>query len=242
MLTLDKYKRFLGIATTETGRDTQLNEFIADAVGEAKRATNRKQLHYGLVQVYIDGSGTNELILPEFPVASVTVLKYWNGTEYTDIVTASGDTISNSLIIVQPYKIALNKGYTFPEGSNNIYAEFYAGYLWADAWAASKAYVLDNLAIYNSTLYKCTTAHTSASTFDATKWEAQTVEVIPADLEKAVKYNAAMIFYESPAGMGWFMKQSSNVGGAAIDGFSISKDKMVDYYTATYNYYRKRNI
>lgn len=38
-------------------------------------------------------------------------------------------------------------------------------------WAANTSYVVDEIVLYGNSLYKCTTAHTSTSTFDSTKWQ-----------------------------------------------------------------------
>ena len=40
----------------------------------------------------------------------------------------------------------------------------------ASAWASSTAYTTSSYVVYNGLLYKCSTAHTSTSTFDSTKW------------------------------------------------------------------------
>ncbi|KXK56253.1 MAG: hypothetical protein UZ05_CHB002000266 [Chlorobi bacterium OLB5] len=239
MLTLTKFKRFLGVDSSNTDKDVVYQEFINDAIGEAERTTNRV-LKFNTVKVHLNGNGTDTLILPEWPVYRVTKLQYFNGSDFVDIIN-SPDTIANSIRIINGYKIKFIKSYSFQCGVENIYLEFEAGYQFADEWVTGHAYLVGNNVVYNSQLYKCITAHTSG-TFDVTKWELLTVELIPTDLEKAVKYNAAMIFYESPAGSGWFMKNSSNTGGQSSDGFTIGKDKMIDYYTRTYEAYRKRNI
>ncbi len=198
MFSLEKYKRFLSIAANNTDKDVFLQECIDFAVGEAERSTNRV-LSYRLVKRYLSGDGSNTINLREYPVGLVTVLKYFDGSAYVDILT-SPDTISNSVVLVKPYKAAFIKDYCFACGTDNIYTEFYAGFKWAAAWAASKAYLVNDLVMYNSNMYICDTAHTSGSVFDASKWSLHEVAVIPADLEKAMLYNAAMIFYESPAG------------------------------------------
>lgn len=41
----------------------------------------------------------------------------------------------------------------------------------AKTWAASKDYQADNLVVFNNMLYRCTTAHTSGTTFDAANWQ-----------------------------------------------------------------------
>ncbi len=39
------------------------------------------------------------------------------------------------------------------------------------AWAASTAYAVNDLVLHGGKSYRCTTAHTSTSSFDAAKWE-----------------------------------------------------------------------
>lgn len=43
-------------------------------------------------------------------------------------------------------------------------------------WESATSYALNDLVIYSNTLYKCNTAHTSTSTFDATKWQGISVD------------------------------------------------------------------
>ena len=40
----------------------------------------------------------------------------------------------------------------------------------AKTWASSKDYQADNLVVYNNLLFRCSTPHTSGTTFDAAKW------------------------------------------------------------------------
>ena len=37
-------------------------------------------------------------------------------------------------------------------------------------WAASTSYAVDDIVVYDDKIYRCSTAHTSSSTFDDTKW------------------------------------------------------------------------
>lgn len=46
----------------------------------------------------------------------------------------------------------------------------------ADVWEASTAYKVGDIVMYDSTRYNCTTAHRSGSSFDSTKWTAQSVQ------------------------------------------------------------------
>ena len=43
------------------------------------------------------------------------------------------------------------------------------------AWAANTVYTTTSFVIHNNALYRCTTAHTSDSTWDSTKWTAATI-------------------------------------------------------------------
>jgi hypothetical protein len=191
MLTLAQIKVFLAI--TGTADDSILNACIADAKGEADRATNR-QLATGSVTEYIQSNGGKSLVLGEFPVTAITSLQYFDGTDWVDIVE-SPDTIADSLLTLPGGVVEFIKSFTFPSG--RVKAVYTAGYS------------------------------------DLT---------VPADIHKAIKYNAAVIYYDSPAGQGWFMKQSANTGGHSSEGYTIGRDKMVEYYEKTYSAYRKVNI
>jgi hypothetical protein len=240
MLTLTKFKRFLDIPEDRTEKDTLLQEFIADAIGEANRVSNRV-LEFSEHTVYLDGTGTNEIDLTEAPVNEITELKYWNGEDYVDLPD-SGDTLEDIVIYPGGFKIQLRNNYMFYKGVLNIMVSFTSGYRWADEWRENTAYAEENIVIYNDVLYKCITAHTSSDTFDITKWEALDAELIPQDLEKAIKYNAALLFYESPAGKNLFAKSSENLGGASSKGTNYSFEEMRQYYMKTYEQYRKENI
>lgn len=45
------------------------------------------------------------------------------------------------------------------------------GQSWVGEWAPTTAYTLSNIVLYAGTVYKCTTNHTSTTTFDLTKWQ-----------------------------------------------------------------------
>jgi hypothetical protein len=240
MLTLTKFKRFLEIPEERIEKDTVLQEFIDDAIGEANRVSCRT-LEYSEHTIYLDGTGTEEIELTEAPVYNVTELKYWNGEDYVNLLD-SGDNIEDIVIYSGGFKIKLKEGYNFYKGVLNIMITYRAGYRWADGWAENTAYLIGNNVIYNNQLYECVTAHTSSSTFDITKWETLSVEVTPPDLEKAIKYNAALIFYESPAGKNLLAKSSENLGGASSKGTNYDFGNMREYYIKTYESFRKTNI
>lgn len=73
-----------------------------------------------------DGSGTNELMMNNYPILSVSSLKYRNNpTEnWTNIIT-SGSIATNCLIY--PYKLNLYNHY-FPYGNHNVEINYTAGY------------------------------------------------------------------------------------------------------------------
>lgn len=240
MLTLTKFKRFLEIPDDRTEKDAVLRDYIEDAIGEANRVSCRT-LEYSEHTVYLDGNGSEELELPEGPIYNVSELKFWNGEDYTDLLEP-GDTLEDHLLYTGGFKIKLKSGYRFYKGVLNIMLTYSAGYKWADEWQQSKAYFIGNNVMYNTQLYECTADHNSASLFEADMWSVLSVETTPADFEKAIKYNAALIFYESPAGKNLMAKSSENMGGTSSKGTSYNFESMREYYTKTYEAYRKFNL
>ncbi len=240
MLTLTKFKRFLEIPDDRIEKDMVLQEFIDDAIGESNRVSGRT-LEFSEHTIYLDGTGNEEIELTEAPVYNVTELKFWNGEDYVDLLDAD-DNIADTVVYQGGFRIKLKEGYRFYKGVLNIMITYNAGYKWADHWSANIVYLQGNHVVYNEQLYECTTAHTSSTTFDVTKWETLSVEVTPPDLEKAIKYNAALIFYESPAGKNLLAKSSENLGGASSKGTNYDFENMREYYTKTYESFRKVNI
>lgn len=240
MLTLSKLKRFLEIPEERTEKDDLLAEFIEDSIGEANRVSGRV-LEFSDHTVYIDGTGTNVIELGDAPVYNVTELKYWNGEDYTDLLEA-GDTIEDVVIYPGGFKIKLKNSYLFYKGILNVMVSYSAGYKWADEWQTETEYLEGNIVIYNNQLYTCSVAHTSSSIFEPGNWQSESAETVPADLEKALKYNAAVLFYESPAGKNLLGRTSENIGGASSKGTSYDFEVMREYYTKTYESYRKINV
>lgn len=240
MLTLQKLKRFLEIPDERTEKDELLAEFINDSIGEANRVSGR-MLEFSEHTVYIDGTGTDVIELGDAPVYNVTELKYWNGEDYTELLEA-GDTIEDTVMYPGGFKIKLKNAYIFYRGVLNIMVGYSAGYKWADEWQTETAYLEGNNVIYNNQLYLCSTAHTSSSVFEPGNWNAESIETVPADLEKALKYNAAVLFYESPAGKNLLARTSENIGGASSKGTSYDFEAMREYYSKTYEAYRKINV
>lgn len=240
MLTLSKLKGFLEIPEDRTEKDVILSEFIDDAIGEANRISGR-MLEFSEHTVYLDGTGTDVIELGDAPVYNVTEMKYWNGEDYVDLLEP-GDTIEDIVLYPGGFKIKLKNAYVFYKGVLNIMVSYSAGYKWADEWKTGIAYLAGNHVIYNNQLYSCITPHASSSVFEAEKWLAESVETVPGDLEKAIKYNASVLFYESPAGKNLLARTSENIGGASSKGTSYDFEAMREYYTKTYEAYRKMNV
>lgn len=240
MLTLTKFKRFLEIPEERIEKDTVLQEFIDDAAGEANRISGRT-LEFSEHTIYLDGTGSEELDLTESPVYNVTELKYWNGEDYVELLDPD-DTLEDMVVYLGGFKIKLKEGYRFYKGVLNIMVTYSAGYKWADDWKVDSAYFIGNIVMYNDQLYECTTDHTAMLPFYEPHWDLLSVETTPKDLEKAIKYNAALIFYESPAGKNLLAKSSENLGGASSKGTNYDFENMREYYTKTYESYRITNI
>lgn len=211
MITLNSFKRFLDISADNTSKDKLLNDCISSAVGELNCMVNR-ELDYKLHKETINGSGNKFGYLANFPVISINVLQESTAEGLTDIVLPP-DNVKEITVLFDAGIIFLKKGYIFPHGEKNIYVEYESGFAAADAWEANIKYYVNELRVFNNIVYICIEEHIAGDSFDRDKWEEYAGKPAPADIEKAVKYLAAKIFYESPAGKSIFMKRSEGTGG-----------------------------
>src|SRR5438105_13855005 len=111
MVNLSDVKTFLNI--TANTWDTFLSDAILKFVADFNTFTNRKLDYQTLTEYYI-GNGEDNIYLKNFPADTITTIKEYNLTgDYTfsSIFTGTGDTKSNSLILLNGYgKVILTKG------------------------------------------------------------------------------------------------------------------------------------
>jgi len=112
---------------------------VSDYIEFRRNKPVANQTYYGLY----DGDGCDELELRNYPITSITSLKYRSNptTSWTDIIT-SGSISANCLLY--SYKIKLYN-YSFPCGCQNIQVVYSAGYqIIPDHW---KKIALDMISI-----------------------------------------------------------------------------------------------
>lgn len=97
------------------------------------------------------------------------------GTAYSlnDIVNYDGKTLkcttAGTTATTKPDVSALDVGDTLPDGTA-VWTRVDLDKRGIDYWASSTDYALNDQVVHNDKIYKCSTAHTSTSTFDDTKW------------------------------------------------------------------------
>jgi hypothetical protein len=86
-----------------------------------------------------------------------------SGTTTLDFTSVEvGDTLTDGTVTWEVISVS-----GIPESSGNG----------LNFWQASTEYEVDDIVVYNNIVYKCITAHTSTSTFDATKFTQLTYEL-----------------------------------------------------------------
>lgn len=127
---------------------------------------------YGGVSYICTGSHTSSSF-------DTNLTSYWQkmagGTDYkgswvTATLYKQGDVVkynANSYICILGHTSATSTA----EPPNATYWSLYTNSVyWMGTWAATTQYKLNDLVNYGANVYICTTAHTSAGTFDNTKW------------------------------------------------------------------------
>jgi len=118
--TLAQYKSYLKI--TDTSLDTWLSEQITEVEDEIRLYLGRSLETATFTEVY-NGDGTNELVLNEFPVTSITSLSYMDDEVWTLYV----DETDYERLVIDYSKLVMIGG-TFYEGIGNIKVIYVAGY------------------------------------------------------------------------------------------------------------------
>lgn len=122
MIPLAELKSYANI--TGTDKDAALQGFINSATSILNKNCNRVFLRNDYTEVIKSCNFTDKLYLSNAPINEVTSIKYWDGEEYTDLLS-SPDTIENSIENYQDY-LLLRKGYSFY--GKDIQVEYNAGY------------------------------------------------------------------------------------------------------------------
>jgi len=126
LITLPEFKRYIGAKANDTSKDELLEDCINAASDMIIKHCNRDFLAANYVE-YVSGHGTSLLLLPQFPVNSVTEIKVVASDGSLENLFNGDDTISNTAF-VEEAAITLRKGYCFPAGKRNIKVSFNAGY------------------------------------------------------------------------------------------------------------------
>lgn len=126
LTTLALAKNYLRIPTLETSQDSIIELLINSSSQAIERECNRvlKKRPAPLVE-YHHGRRSNIILLREFPIISITELRFDASSEFTDASTLV-DPASYSLAD-DDMSIVRKKGY-FPDGVKNIKVTYEAGY------------------------------------------------------------------------------------------------------------------
>lgn len=133
LITLAEYKAFMGLDTSDTAHDTQLNALIAAVADEFDR-----YLGFGIIRAnhndVMNGTGNNFLRLKNIPIFSITsIIIDYNSPSATTF--GSDDFISNpanGLVYFNPNSTTSGLPGYFPCGNLNILASYAAGWEQAD--------------------------------------------------------------------------------------------------------------
>lgn len=115
----------------------------------------------------------------------------------------------------------------------------------ADKYDSTATYAVDDYCIYNDVLYKCTTAITTAESFDSTKWSATDIgtelSTVNSDLSDQSVKSATLTITTSANGEAIIMPQSdglllfvSNETSGVVPKFEIFTANGYYYARATY--------
>lgn len=123
LTTLARAKVFLGIGTTT--KDDLLTQLINQATGFIERYTKRNLTSQTYTNLEMDGTGTQSLLLPHYPVRTFTILEVNQATDNTDDWT----TIDAADYFVDTDSGLIRRVTKFTEAPNKYRATFVAGYL-----------------------------------------------------------------------------------------------------------------
>ena len=127
IVTIEDYMTFTGV--TELTNETQVTEAIRTAIQYAETLCSRTLAVHSATtphtQVWqFSGKGAEKLYTPNAPIKSITSIKYWNGTAYELIDSAS----YTSVIDDNSDYIYFREGYVWDKGVANWQVTYVYGF------------------------------------------------------------------------------------------------------------------
>lgn len=126
LINLAELRRYIGAKAGDTSKDDLLTDCINEASGMIIDFCNRDFKSQDYV-VYAHGRGNYILVLPQFPVTTVSEIKVVASDGSEENLLTGDDTIENT-VDMEGSTITLRKGYFFPSGQRNIKVSYTAGY------------------------------------------------------------------------------------------------------------------
>jgi hypothetical protein len=131
LITVASAKTYLGIAAADTTYDDIIEDMIL-AVGDIFDNELNRKLQSATYTVYMDGTGTQSIFVPSYPITSITSINI-----DADRVFGSGTLVSSSDYVfyettgeIRMFKSEYPVRYNyFPSGSQNIKVVYVGGYL-----------------------------------------------------------------------------------------------------------------
>lgn len=177
----------IGVVEVTMNRTNLPNEFLADVLGSpveggTRHVTNAQTSEYvGIAwrQLYSDGTYAYvKLYKGKFSEPDHNARTKEDGVEFQtrEIMGNFVATIHEKTIGTAPNEIKFKLLMAVADEMDDGYANegdtwFNYVYTQPTAWAATTVYALDAVVSYQGAVYACTSAHTSTSTFDPTKWQ-----------------------------------------------------------------------
>lgn len=131
LVTLAKYKEYLKIGSADTSFDTQLTDIQSAVEKRVKEFLLRDLETATYTNEIYDGNCSNELILRQFPITSVTKIEYYEGldsdSEEVWTTLAQGTDYERKIIPSDATRVILDT-YSFVRGVQNYRVTYTAGY------------------------------------------------------------------------------------------------------------------
>ena len=229
MITLTEFKQYLNIVETEF--DVQLQGFINKAVAKLNALCNRNFLKADYTE-NISCNYFGNLIYPRnFPVNSVTSIKYFDSSVYTNITAG---TLSNSIEILDYYvkinnlmsvknkevQIVYNGGYKFQSGTGKLKllagspnVEGLFGTLFTTEIAVNDYICFDGLRRKVITVTDNTHIVLSEPVSEDHISVGYSISNVPEDLQQGCRELATKLYNDSSIGNNTLLKSSDSISG-----------------------------